>query len=93
MTVHAARKEAHAILDRAGIVSTAIKARTVDFSDLARCSRVFVAVSLPTADGHRLTAPFDFAKWRATRDEANRAGFYIELAQSYENTNGDLIVN
>jgi len=36
MTVHAARKEAHAILDRAGIVSTAIKARTVDFSDLAR---------------------------------------------------------
>jgi len=52
-----------------------------------------VAVSLPTADGHRVTAPFDFAKWRATRDEANRAGFYIELAQSYENTNGDLIVN
>ena len=44
MTASEARKQVKARLDEAGIPYRSIKARSVDFADLARCKAVFVGV-------------------------------------------------
>ena len=85
ITACQARKQAADILIRHGLTAATIeRARTVSFQDLARCSRVFVSVAFPTVDGYQLATPLDWPAWKAAKDDAAAAGFYLETAKSYE---------
>ena len=52
-----------------GITGMAVKARTISFSDLARCSKVFVHIE----DGEALTQE----EWRLIHTLAKINGFFI----------------